>query len=57
VELDMYAALEVHTEKTVAAGREEVKKFASLMEVCIRVLWHIQANFSLGIYYYDSFAR
>jgi hypothetical protein len=32
--LDMYAALEVHTTETIAAGRAEVLKFSALMKVC-----------------------
>jgi len=35
VEINTYATLEVHTKATIAAGREEVRKFASLMKVCV----------------------
>jgi hypothetical protein len=31
--LDMYAALEVHTTETIAAGRAEVLRFSALMNV------------------------
>lgn len=31
--IDMYAALEVHTEDTIAAGKAEILTFASLMKV------------------------
>jgi hypothetical protein len=41
VELNTYAALEVHTEKTIAAGREEAKKFSSLTKVCVHTLQQI----------------
>jgi len=30
--LDMYAALEVHTSETIAAGQAEVLQFSSLMK-------------------------
>jgi hypothetical protein len=33
VDLDMYAALEVHTEDTIAAGRRALSEFSMLMEV------------------------
>ena len=31
--IDMYAALEVHTEDTIAAGRKEILKFSCLIQV------------------------
>jgi len=33
LELDMFAGLEVHTTKTIAAGRRELLQFSSLIEV------------------------
>jgi hypothetical protein len=33
VNVDMYAALEVHTSETIAAGREAVKEFTQLLDV------------------------
>lgn len=35
LELDMYASLQVHTEETLKAGREELLNYAALMKVCI----------------------
>lgn len=35
IELDMYAALEVHTESTIAAGEKELLKFSSLLTVIL----------------------
>jgi hypothetical protein len=31
--MDMYAAMEVHTEETIAAGRTAVKRFGVLLKV------------------------
>ena len=33
LELDMFAALEVHTTETIAAGQRELLRFSSLIEV------------------------
>jgi hypothetical protein len=33
VDLDIYAALEVHTEDTIAAGRDALSRFSTLMDV------------------------
>jgi hypothetical protein len=33
VDLDIYAALEVHTEDTIAAGRDALSRFSMLMDV------------------------
>lgn len=33
VMFDMYAALEVHTEDTIAAGRETLREFSTLLDV------------------------
>ena len=33
IEVDMYISLDVHTEKTIDAGREAVKKFYDLLDV------------------------
>lgn len=39
LEVDLYAALEVHTTETIAGGREALQKFSELMNVsCIRPL-------------------
>jgi len=35
IELDMYASMEVHTEDTIAAGRQALQDFSDLMDVCI----------------------
>jgi hypothetical protein len=35
----MYAALEVHTEETLAAGREALSKFSAVLEV--NVMKHV----------------
>lgn len=35
LELDMYSALTLHTKSTIAAGREELIKFDSLLKVCM----------------------
>ena len=42
--IDMYFALEVHTEDTIAAGRAEVLNFSSLIKVILDIL-HF-ANFN-----------
>jgi hypothetical protein len=34
LEMDMYAALEVHTANTIEEGRHTVQAFTSLMKVC-----------------------
>lgn len=31
----MYASMEVHTEDTIAAGRQALRDFSDLMDVCI----------------------
>jgi hypothetical protein len=33
VEIDLYAGLEVHTDRTIMAGREKVAQFYELMKV------------------------
>jgi len=33
LELDMYASLTIHTETTLAAGREELQRYSDLIEV------------------------
>jgi hypothetical protein len=38
LEIDMYASMTVHTEETIAKGRQEVEKFAGLLKVCPRFL-------------------
>ena len=46
--IDMYAALEVHTEDTIAAGRAEILTFAALMKVAFfSVLSRTQTNLIL----------
>lgn len=37
IEIDMYAALEVHTEDTIAAGEKELRKFAELIKVSLHI--------------------
>jgi len=34
LEIDMYAALEVHTTDTIQAGRHTLQAFSALMQVC-----------------------
>jgi len=36
--IDMYFALEVHTEETIAAGKAEVLRFSSLIKVIYLLL-------------------
>lgn len=38
VELHAYTSLEAHTTCTIAAGREELQHFGTLMEVCFSFL-------------------
>jgi hypothetical protein len=33
LDLDMYASLEVHTEETISAGRDELLNFGALLNV------------------------
>lgn len=53
--LDMYTALEVHTTETIERGRNELKRFMSLLEVCLNKILHseivkVTCYYSLGIY-------
>ena len=41
--IDMYAALEVHTEDTIAAGRAEILTFSALMKVMM-LFFFLSAN-------------
>lgn len=41
LELDMYASLEVHTEQTLKDGRQELKHFSLLINVCISTILEI----------------
>lgn len=43
--MDLYAALEVHTEETIAKSREAVKDFGSLLKVsCATVCLEAHSN-------------
>ncbi|KDQ51821.1 hypothetical protein JAAARDRAFT_62330 [Jaapia argillacea MUCL 33604] len=44
LELDMYTALEVHTELTIKAGREEMNRFSGLIEVYPKLLDDSEKN-------------
>jgi hypothetical protein len=45
VDLDIYAALEVHTEDTIAAGRDALSQFSTLMDV---------GSMSFSVQYFDD---
>jgi len=49
LELDMYAALEVHTTETITAGRQELLKFSLLIQVRILLSAVNYSNFKAGV--------
>jgi hypothetical protein len=46
----MYAALEVHTTKTIAAGHQAVQKFSILIKVCMEFSVIQVVDYCLEIY-------
>jgi hypothetical protein len=45
IEVDVYASFEVHTERTIASGRERLTKFYELMGVSLPFV-HLSNNIS-----------
>lgn len=50
LEVDLYAALEVHTTETIAAGQEALQYFSELMNVCL-------LDFLMALSLSDQFIR
>ena len=52
VVLDMYAALEVHTEETIAAGEAAFVEFEKLLKVFIHLLYFVLSSHYLYLEIY-----
>ena len=48
LELDMFASLIVHTEVTIAAGREELQQYSDLIKVLFNSLIQILCDWEFG---------